>query len=94
MSFWNNICLGWEIFSRHTRLVIGDGTGVWFWHDQWCGDTNLKDDFLVLFSIAREKEPQGVGPSDGGLVLKVCSLQGPKFNTSWVQTIAWGHTPW
>jgi hypothetical protein len=27
------------------------------------------------------------------LVLEVCSLQGPRFNTSWVQTIPWGHTP-
>jgi hypothetical protein len=41
-----------------------------------------------------EKEPQGVGPSGKALVLRVCSLQGPRFNFSWVQTIPWGHTPW
>ena len=28
------------------------------------------------------------------LVLEVCSLQGPMFNISWVQTIPWGHIPW
>jgi hypothetical protein len=27
------------------------------------------------------------------LVLEVCSLQGLRFNTSWVQTIPWGHNP-
>jgi hypothetical protein len=40
VSLWN-ICLGWKIFSRHIRLVIGDETRVRFWHDRWCGDTNL-----------------------------------------------------
>jgi hypothetical protein len=56
VSLLKNFCLGWEIFSRHTRLVIGDGTRVRFWHDRWCGDTYLKDDFPVLFSITHEKD--------------------------------------
>ena len=55
-SLWKNIWLGWEIFSCHTRLVLGDGSWSRFWHDQWCGDTKLKDDFPVLYSIAREKD--------------------------------------
>jgi hypothetical protein len=25
------------------------------------------------------------------LVLRVCSLQGPRFNTSWVQIVPWGY---
>ena len=53
---WKNIWLGWEIFSSHSRLVLGDGIWVWFWHDRWCGDTKLKEDFPVLYSIARDKD--------------------------------------
>jgi hypothetical protein len=37
--------------------------------------------------------PKGLAQVVKALVLEVCSLQGPKFNTSWVQTIPWGHTP-
>jgi hypothetical protein len=36
---------------------------------------------------------QVVGPSGKALVLKVCSLQGPRFNSSWVQTIPWATPP-
>jgi hypothetical protein len=56
MSFWKNIWLGWEIFSSHSRLVLGDGAWVRLWHDRWCGDTKLKEDFLMLYSIACEKD--------------------------------------
>jgi hypothetical protein len=34
------------------------------------------------------------GASGKALVLRVYSLQGPRFNSLWVQTILWGHTPW
>jgi hypothetical protein len=27
-----------------------------FWHDMWCGDTVLKEAFIVLFSIVRAKD--------------------------------------
>jgi hypothetical protein len=56
VSLWKNIRLGWEAFSSHTRLVLGDGSWIRFWHDRWCGNTKLKDDFPVLYSIAREKD--------------------------------------
>jgi hypothetical protein len=36
--------------------VLGDGSWIRFWHDQWCGDTKLKEDFPMLYSIAREKD--------------------------------------
>ena len=55
-SLWKNIRAGWESFSSHTRLVLGDGSWIRFWHDQWCGDTKLKEEFPVLFSIACEKD--------------------------------------
>jgi hypothetical protein len=55
-SLWKNIWLGWESFSSHSRLVLRDGSRIRFWHDWWCGDTKLKEDFPVLYSIAREKD--------------------------------------
>jgi hypothetical protein len=55
-SLWKNIRLGWETFSSHTRLVLGDGSWIWLWHDRWCGDMKLKEDFPMLYSIAREKD--------------------------------------
>jgi hypothetical protein len=36
--------------------VLGDGSWIRFWHDQWYGDMTLKVEFLVLYSIAREKD--------------------------------------
>ena len=55
-SLWKNIRIGWETFSSHTRLVLGDGSWIWFWHDRWCGDMTLKEEFPVLYSIAHEKD--------------------------------------
>jgi hypothetical protein len=55
-SLWKNIQLGWEIFFSHTRLVLGDGSWIRFWYDRWCGDTKLKEDFPVFYSIACEKD--------------------------------------
>ena len=36
--------------------MLGDGSWIRFWHDRWCGDTKLKEEFSVLYSIAREKD--------------------------------------
>jgi hypothetical protein len=43
--------------------------------------------------IKKEKLPEDSPYIITVLGLKVCSLRGPRFNTSWVQTISWGHTP-
>jgi hypothetical protein len=39
-------------FSSHTRLELGDGSKVRFWHDLWCGYMSLKRAFLGLYGIA------------------------------------------
>jgi len=47
---------GWDKFSNFIRLEVGDGSHISFWHDWWCGDRSLKQCFLVLFSIVRNKD--------------------------------------
>jgi hypothetical protein len=42
-------------------------------------------------AFIKEKNPKGLAQVVKALVLRVCSLQGLKFNTSWVQTAPWGH---
>jgi hypothetical protein len=32
-SLWKNIRIGWETFSSHSRLVLGDGSWIRFWYD-------------------------------------------------------------
>jgi hypothetical protein len=56
VGLWKNIRKGWETFKCFTRLVVGDGRRISFWHDLWCGDTVLKVAFLVLFGIACVKD--------------------------------------
>jgi hypothetical protein len=56
VGLWKNIRKCWKSFSSFTRLVVGDGTRIKFWHDLWCGDTVMKVAFLVLFGIARMKD--------------------------------------
>lgn len=48
-------CLGgigraWWVFSRFTRLMLGNGSKICFWHDVWRAH-QLKDAFLELFKI-------------------------------------------
>jgi hypothetical protein len=56
VGLWKNIRKGWGSFSRFTIIVVGNGTGIKFWHNLWCGDTVLKVAFPVLFSITRLKD--------------------------------------
>lgn len=55
VSVWRHIRKGWEEFVPNTRLVVGNGPKVRFWHDRWCGDTPLKVLFPSLFQLARDK---------------------------------------
>jgi hypothetical protein len=56
VGLWKNIRKGWDTFKSFTRLVVGDGTRISFWHDLWCGDTALKVAFPGLFGIACVKD--------------------------------------
>jgi hypothetical protein len=56
VRLWENIRKAWESFSSFSRLVVGDGTRIRFWHDLWCGDMVLKYAFPILFGSARSKD--------------------------------------
>ena len=47
---------GWETFSQFLEFKIGDGSGIHFWSDIWCGVVPLKVSFPELFRITRDKE--------------------------------------
>jgi hypothetical protein len=37
-------------------LKIGDDKQIKFWHDLWCGDILLKEDYPVLFHVACDRD--------------------------------------
>ncbi|XP_042974721.1 uncharacterized protein LOC122306358 [Carya illinoinensis] len=45
---WN----GWDDFLGNYRLKVERGTQIKFWHNIWCGDIALKNDFPSLYRIA------------------------------------------
>lgn len=56
VGLWKHIRRGWEVFSRHTRLHLGEGTRIKFWYDTWCGNGALKDTFPLLFRVTSDKD--------------------------------------
>lgn len=55
VGLWKNIRKGRGLFLD-TRLVIGDGDMISFWHDVLVGDAALKDVYPSIFTIAREHD--------------------------------------
>jgi hypothetical protein len=44
------------MFSSHTRFKLGDGSNIRFYHDVWCGEKALKEDFPDLYSTVCVKD--------------------------------------
>ena len=42
--------------SFRSSFVVGNGRGVEFWKDVWCGEMPLCDSFPSLFVIAEPKD--------------------------------------
>uniref|UniRef100_A0A2N9GCJ9 Reverse transcriptase zinc-binding domain-containing protein n=1 Tax=Fagus sylvatica TaxID=28930 RepID=A0A2N9GCJ9_FAGSY len=56
LSLWKYIRKGWEIFSNHLYMQVGNGVRIRFWHDRWCGEELLRLTFSELYSIDRDKD--------------------------------------
>ena len=55
-GLWRGINDGWESFSNHLTLVVGDGSRTLFWHDRWVGNTSLKMLYPQLYACSHDKE--------------------------------------
>ena len=55
-GLWCGIHDGWESFSKHVALVVGDGTRILFWHDKWVGENTLKMLYLQLYVCSNDKD--------------------------------------
>jgi hypothetical protein len=56
VSLWKHIRAGWDVFSNHISHKLGDGSRIRFWHDTWCGDLPLKQQFPMLYLLTRAPE--------------------------------------
>ena len=70
VSLWKHIRAGWDVFSNHISHKLGDGSRIRFWHDTWCGDLPLKQQFPILYLLTRAPEAR---------VADFCHLQGSNY---------------
>ena len=52
VSLWKYIQREWDKFSWYIKYKVGDGNGIKFWLDIWCGETTLKESFPDLYCLA------------------------------------------
>ena len=53
---WCGINEGWESFSKHLALVVGNGSHILFRHYRWVGDNPLKMLYPQLYACSNDKE--------------------------------------
>lgn len=61
---WKVIKSGWEAFSSRIKFKMGNGRGMKFQKDKWCGDLSLKEAFPTLFYMVNTKDAQVVEVRD------------------------------
>ena len=54
VSLWKNIHKEWDSLSQYLPFMVGDGSKVLFWQDQWCGEVPLMTAYPELFSFTWE----------------------------------------
>jgi hypothetical protein len=81
VGVWKNIRRGWGMFSSNTKLELGEGTKVKFWHDLWCEDKALKKAFPDL--RCEDKAPRS-NSSIVRLFVPYEMLFFSQFGLSWV----------
>ena len=58
MGLWKGIRMDWELVGDKMVFIVGNGRGVRFWRDRWCGDFPLCVSFPSLFALTIDKEAQ------------------------------------
>ena len=56
VGLWKAFRNGWMEFSKRVTFKVGDGRGVRFWKDRWCGEDSLEEAFPRLYSLASSKD--------------------------------------
>ncbi|KAG6730538.1 hypothetical protein I3842_01G085400 [Carya illinoinensis] len=54
VSLWKFIRKEWESFVKHVNFVVGEGSRISFWFDDWCGDRALNRVFPAIFCMASD----------------------------------------
>lgn len=39
------------MFLRCSKILVGEGTDINFWQDEWCLDVSLKEIFPMLYEL-------------------------------------------
>ncbi|XP_028104744.1 uncharacterized protein LOC114303793 [Camellia sinensis] len=45
---------GWK--RKLLSFAVGGGNRIKFWHDKWCGNTCLKNEFPLIFNLSTDKD--------------------------------------
>ena len=72
---WKTIAHLLQVFSTHTRFLVGDGTIICFWEDLWWGDRPFCLQFPRFFRITTTKN------------LPILAILGNNTSLSWDFTL-------
>ena len=56
IGVWKEIRKNWNSFFQSAAFSLGDGRGLSFWKDPWCGEEAFSRSFPSLFSLAAHKD--------------------------------------
>ena len=56
VGLWKAITREWHVVSSRLSFMVGNGQGVRFWKNRWCGDSPFCVAFPTLFALATSKD--------------------------------------